>query len=144
MVDNRIARLPCGSYSLDTNRGVNADGRGWTGRAKANFLGHAYAGGWWIDAGRSAKPYRTSGILCSKAQLGHSEPALVIFLFGYLSVIMSNVMSNTATASLLIPVGIKLMPGHAVGIAVSTALCASFAILLPVSTPPNAIAFSTG
>jgi len=72
------------------------------------------------------------------------NPFLVILVFGYLCVSMSNFMSNTGTAALLVPVGIKLLPGHALEIAVTTGLCASFAVLLPVSTPPNAIVFSTG
>lgn len=79
-----------------------------------------------------------------KLDLTAVSPLAVILAFGYLSVIMSNVMSNTATASLLMPLGMKLLPSHTLDIAITTGLCASFAILLPVSTPPNAIVFSTG
>jgi sodium-dependent dicarboxylate transporter 2/3/5 len=53
-------------------------------------------------------------------------------------------MSNTATAAILIPLAVQLMPEHMVLLATSIALSASCALLLPVSTPPNAIAFSTG
>jgi len=79
-----------------------------------------------------------------KLDLTRVSPFTVTLIFGYLCVVMSNFMSNTGTAALLIPVGIRLLPGHALEIAVTTALCASFAVLLPVSTPPNAIVFSTG
>jgi len=79
-----------------------------------------------------------------RLDLANVSPFLVILVFGYLCVCMSNFMSNTGTAALLVPVGIKLVPGHALEIAVTTGLCASFAVLLPVSTPPNAIVFSTG
>ncbi|HDP88483.1 MAG TPA: DASS family sodium-coupled anion symporter [Thioalkalivibrio sp.] len=64
--------------------------------------------------------------------------ALVIFL--------TEVTSNTATASLLLPV----MTGFAVAtdthplfLMVAVALSASFAFMLPVATPPNAIVFSS-
>ncbi len=79
-----------------------------------------------------------------KLDLSTLNPLAVILVFGYLSVLVSNVMSNTATASLLMPLGMKLVPGHTLDIAMTTGICASFAILLPVSTPPNAIVFSTG
>jgi sodium-dependent dicarboxylate transporter 2/3/5 len=64
--------------------------------------------------------------------------------FAYVTMIFSNIMSNTATATILIPLGIYLMPEHVIQIAVILGLSASTALLLPVSTPPNAIAYSTG
>ncbi len=63
------------------------------------------------------------------------------------ALLLSTLMSNTATANLLVPIalgaagGIGLEPMQA-GVAV--ALGASLAMALPVSTPPNAIAFSSG
>jgi solute carrier family 13 (sodium-dependent dicarboxylate transporter), member 2/3/5 len=53
-------------------------------------------------------------------------------------------MSNTATATILIPMGIHMMPEHIAQIVVIVGLAASTALFLPVSTPPNAIAYSTG
>ncbi len=71
-----------------------------------------------------------------------------------LSVGMSTFMSNTATANVLVPMVIAIglaAPGseqegigQAVQLAVLTALGCSFAMAMPVSTPPNAIAFATG
>jgi sodium-dependent dicarboxylate transporter 2/3/5 len=58
--------------------------------------------------------------------------------------IFSNIMSNTATATILIPLGIYLMPDHIKQITVIIGLATSTSLLLPVSTPPNAIAYSTG
>jgi solute carrier family 13 (sodium-dependent dicarboxylate transporter), member 2/3/5 len=72
-------------------------------------------------------------------------PVFVLALtFGYVAMFFSNIMSNTATAAILIPLAVQLMPQHMTLLATSIALCASCALLLPVSTPPNALAFSTG
>jgi sodium-dependent dicarboxylate transporter 2/3/5 len=64
--------------------------------------------------------------------------------FGYITVLLSNVMSNTATATILIPIAGILLADRAEAVTLMIALSASAALLLPVSTPPNAIAFSTG
>jgi len=67
-----------------------------------------------------------------------------------LTVLLSTFMSNTAAANLLLPIGISfavsavhsgLAPIHA-GLAI--ALASSLAMALPVSTPPNAIAYANG
>ncbi len=77
--------------------------------------------------------------------LGSQFASFIMFLvFAYVTMLFSNIMSNTATATILIPLGIYLMPDHAKQIAVIIGLAASTALLLPVSTPPNAIAYSTG
>ncbi|WP_373017460.1 SLC13 family permease, partial [Muriicola sp.] len=64
--------------------------------------------------------------------------------FGFLTVILSNVMSNTATATVLIPLGIILTYQNPIVLPLVIGLCASTALFLPISTPPNAIAYSTG
>ncbi len=69
--------------------------------------------------------------------------ALVLF-FAFLTVILSNIMSNTATATILIPIGIILTFNNPVILPLVIGLCASTALFLPISTPPNAIAYSTG
>jgi solute carrier family 13 (sodium-dependent dicarboxylate transporter), member 2/3/5 len=69
---------------------------------------------------------------------------LMLLIFAYVTMIFSNIMSNTATATILIPLGIYLMPDYAKQVAIVVGLAASTALLLPVSTPPNAIAYSTG
>lgn len=57
---------------------------------------------------------------------------------------LSTIMSNTATAALLIPSVLALsMPGRE-QFAMLAALACSFGMALPVSTPPNAIAYATG
>ncbi len=75
------------------------------------------------------------------------SPALVMAILLFASLLLSTLMSNTATANLLAPIalgaaaGVGLEPLQA---AVGVALGASLAMGLPVSTPPNAIAFSSG
>jgi sodium-dependent dicarboxylate transporter 2/3/5 len=69
---------------------------------------------------------------------------VLVLFFGFLTLILSNVMSNTATASILIPIGIILTFKNPVVLPLVIGLCASTALFLPISTPPNAIAYSTG
>jgi solute carrier family 13 (sodium-dependent dicarboxylate transporter), member 2/3/5 len=73
---------------------------------------------------------------------------VLVFSFGLLTMLFSNFMSNTAATTILIPVAISLM-GMNEGFSplilpLVIGLSASCALFLPVSTPPNAIAFSTG
>lgn len=73
---------------------------------------------------------------------------LLLILFGLITVVFSNFMSNTAATTILIPVAISLMQvsdGFSpLVLPFVIGLSASCALFLPVSTPPNAIAFSTG
>ncbi|MBQ3681268.1 MAG: anion permease [Paludibacteraceae bacterium] len=72
---------------------------------------------------------------------------------GVLCLLMSTFISNTATAALLVPIlaavgagiGASLDAfGGITSLLVGIALCASLAMALPISTPPNALAHSTG
>lgn len=68
----------------------------------------------------------------------------LILIFAIATVFFSNIMSNTATVTIMVPAA-SLMPGiDTIQLALVIGLCASCALFLPVSTPPNAIAFSTG
>jgi len=67
--------------------------------------------------------------------------------FALLTAFLSNFMSNTAAANILVPLGAAAAVGlgGAPGILpVIIALSASTAMCLPIATPPNAIAYSTG
>lgn len=73
---------------------------------------------------------------------------LVLAPLAIATVLLSTFMSNTAAANLLLPVGVALAatgagPG-ALEAGLVIALSASVAMALPVSTPPNAIAFAHG
>ncbi|AXH10981.1 hypothetical protein CP960_11480 [Malaciobacter halophilus] len=73
---------------------------------------------------------------------------LIVCLFALIVIWVSNFMSNTAATNIMLPLIVALvssMGESAVSyVVISVALCASCAMILPVSTPPNAIAFSTG
>ncbi len=84
---------------------------------------------------------------------GSWSPVAILAASGLICYLLSNFISNTATAALLVPIlavvckgmgstldGIGGTPTVLIGIAVA----ASVAMSLPISTPPNAIAHSTG
>jgi len=61
---------------------------------------------------------------------------------------LSTFMSNTAAANLLLPIGIAIAPNlpgssNVLQIALSIAFMSSAAMALPVSTPPNALAYAS-
>lgn len=68
----------------------------------------------------------------------------LVAVFSLLTVVLSNFMSNTATATILIPIAIILVSSNTEVLPIVIGLSASTALFLPISTPPNAIAFSTG
>ena len=69
---------------------------------------------------------------------------VVFAALALITVVLSNVMSNTATVSIVLPVAVALLPGRELEMCLILGLSASCALLLPVSTPPNAVAYSTG
>jgi solute carrier family 13 (sodium-dependent dicarboxylate transporter), member 2/3/5 len=73
------------------------------------------------------------------------NPLSVILFMAFITSLASNLMSNTAAASILIPFGALLVPqGYVLLMVVTLGFAASTALLLPISTPPNALVFSTG
>ncbi|MDF2375357.1 MAG: DASS family sodium-coupled anion symporter [Verrucomicrobiales bacterium] len=84
-------------------------------------------------------------------QLGSLDvaPWAMGLIFGMLTLLLSNFMSNTAASNILIPIGIAAGAAsggsvEAAAFAVPMALSASAAMCLPISTPPNAIAYASG
>jgi solute carrier family 13 (sodium-dependent dicarboxylate transporter), member 2/3/5 len=64
-----------------------------------------------------------------------------------LTIFLTEVTSNTATATMLMPImaSMALALGvHPYGLMVAAAIAASFAFMLPVATPPNAVVFGSG
>ena len=81
------------------------------------------------------------------------SPIVVLIASGLICYVLSNFISNTAAAALLIPIlvaicnGMQERLGEIGGtstILIGIALSASAAMCLPISTPPNAIAYSIG
>ena len=68
----------------------------------------------------------------------------ILIIFAIVGVLLSNVMSNTAASSILVPLGISLAGIFGISGPIIIAVSCSCALLLPVSTPSNAIAYSTG
>ena len=84
---------------------------------------------------------------------------VVMIAGGLICWILSNFISNSAAANLIVPilavVGTALLDDPIAGssfialgglksLVVGVAMCASLAMILPISTPPNALAHSTG
>jgi solute carrier family 13 (sodium-dependent dicarboxylate transporter), member 2/3/5 len=69
---------------------------------------------------------------------------VLIAILAYFTMIVSNIMSNSAASTVMIPLGIAILPAFKAEVALIIAFAASSAMFLPVSTPPNAMAYSTG
>lgn len=72
---------------------------------------------------------------------------LVLLVLAGLAWTVSNFISSTAAANLLVPMGVGIaanVPHSAGEVALVLALACSLGMCLPISTPPNAIAHATG
>jgi len=67
----------------------------------------------------------------------------VTLILCYIAVLLSNLMSNTAAANLLVPLGLALATGSEPRLALPLAMSASAAMCLPIATPPNALVYAT-
>ncbi|MBC3618503.1 SLC13/DASS family transporter [Vibrio metschnikovii] len=80
------------------------------------------------------------------------SPMFIVISLSMVCWLMANFMSNTATANLLMPIaaaiGVSMSSlteiGGLQGLLVVVAFSASLGMILPVSTPPNSLAYSTG
>ena len=112
----------------------------------------------WMVAGGFALGYglNASGLAANAVEsipFGNLSPLLILILGGAICYLLSNFISNSATAALLMPIlaivcgamGDKLDPiGGTSTVLIGVAIAASSAMILPISTPPNALAFATG
>lgn len=88
---------------------------------------------------------KLSGLTDTIAQMIPVENSLwiVLIFLVVVSAVMTTFMSNTATANLLIPVAVALPHGEMILVIAISLMCSS-SMALPISTPPNAIAFGSG
>jgi len=74
----------------------------------------------------------------------NSSSIFVMLTFASLTYIASNFMSHSAASNMMIPIILGLSSStDIVSIAISAAICSSCAMILPISTPPNAIAYAS-
>ena len=111
----------------------------------------------WMVAGGFALGYglNASGLAANAVKsipFGEFSPLLILLLSGIICYALSNFISNSATAALLMPIlavvctamGGKLETiGGTPTVLIGVAIAASSAMVLPISTPPNALAYAT-
>ena len=111
----------------------------------------------WMVAGGFALGYglNASGLASLAVQsipFADFSPLLILLLSGVICYGLSNFISNSATAALLMPIlavvcaamGDKLSAiGGTPTVLIGVAIAASSAMVLPISTPPNALAYAT-
>ena len=112
----------------------------------------------WMVAGGFALGLGMNGsgladVAIESIPFGSWSPIVILIVSGLICYFLSNFISNTATAALLMPIlavvcramGNKLdVIGGTSTVLIGVAIAASTAMCLPISTPPNAIAYSTG
>lgn len=87
----------------------------------------------------------TEWIVMQMAGLKGANPVVVVLIVTFVVIFLTEVTSNTATATIILPVLGALAQAVDVdplSLMVPAALAASYAFMLPVATPPNAIVFS--
>lgn len=109
------------------------------------------AGGFALGLGMNGSGLANAAI--ASIPFGSWSPIVIMIVSGLICYFLSNFISNTATAALLVPILAVVCNGMGAGldpvggtstILLGIALSASAAMCLPISTPPNAIAYSTG
>ena len=131
-----------------------------TGIMKAKHLEHINWAVLWMVAGGFAlgTALNQTGLastLIKTIPFASWNSLVVMLVGGLICYFLSNFISNSASANLVVPILIvvgKAMAGNPAfeslggvpAMIIGVAICASLAMCLPVSTPPNALAHSTG
>ncbi len=111
----------------------------------------------WMVAGGFALGYAMNGsglaaLVVRAIPFGEFSPLLIVILSGLLCYGLSNLISHSATAALIMPIlvvvctamGDKLSAvGGTSTVLIGVAIASSSAMILPISTPPNALAYAT-
>jgi len=95
--------------------------------------------------------FKTSGLaewIATRLAGLESAPMVVIVLaVTTMAIFLTEVTSNTATATMLMPIMAAMgvaMGIHPYAMMITAAIACSYAFMLPVATPPNAVVFGTG
>lgn len=142
---NTVSMIPMGIFAI-------------TGVINAKDLQQIDWGVIWMVAGGFALGLGMNGsgladVAIESIPFGSWSPIVILIVSGLICYFLSNFISNTATAALLMPIlavvcramGDKLdVIGGTSTVLLGVAIAASTAMCLPISTPPNAIAYSTG
>ncbi len=83
-------------------------------------------------------------VIASAIPTGNISLPVLMLLFAFIGLALSNVMSNTATANILIPLAFLVQGVEYVPLVLASVIAVSSAMVLPISTPPNALAYSSG
>lgn len=122
---------------------------------KRDIRSHAWevlwlvAGG--ISLGLSLQGTGLAAWMIGRVSWDAFSPAALVLLFALIGYVVANLISHTVSATILVPIAITLLAGGLntaggaliIPIAV-IGIIVSFGMILPISTPPNAIALSTG
>jgi len=122
---------------------------------KQDIRSHAWevlwlvAGG--ISLGISLKSTGLAEWMIGQVSWDVFSPFMLILLFALVGFAVGNLISHTVSATILVPIAIAMLaPDIEAGPAAMIipiaviGIIVSFAMILPISTPPNAIALSTG
>ncbi|MBN2751347.1 MAG: anion permease, partial [Rhodospirillaceae bacterium] len=104
-------------------------------------------GGGFALGGALAKAGVTTYVAEQMKGLAGMSSIIVITILALVSMLLTQMTSNTAVAATFVPLAISIAQGLGVSpliMAIPVALGASLAFSLPVATPPNAIVFGSG
>lgn len=119
----------------------------WESAAKIPWGVLILIGGGLALAGAFSATGLDAKIATALGLLGGVDHVIIILVIVAVTIFASEFISNTAAAALIIPVTASLAQSLSVEpmlLMVSVALATSYGFVMPVGTPPNAIAFSTG
>jgi sodium-dependent dicarboxylate transporter 2/3/5 len=98
-----------------------------------------------------AKALENSGIISaigqSIASTGINSPFLVVMVLVIITLVLKQFIGNTALATIMLPMAFGIANSTGINpilLGAPVTLASSCAFMLPMSTPPNAIVFTTG
>ncbi len=88
-----------------------------------------------------------TGILKHYAQIltdMHFNSMLLLVIFGFLAMILANVITNSTATTIMVPICMAILPSLKLEVALIISIASSSALMLLASSPSNAIVYSTG